>query len=307
MQEQSGSAPGFEAARCESCRNDVDPDGFCTTCGLRQSRPNDHVEVDLVHLASVSDRGLHHYRNEDAVAVVLGGTRAGAVVCDGVSSTANADSASAAASTAALAVLREAIEGARADDPDDAARALQRAVAAARHAAAIVASTEAAASTGAPSTTFVAVVVAPGTVTVANVGDSRAYWIAPGQAEVLTVDDSWAEMAIAAGASPSEAYSSPRAHTITRWVGADSDNRPAAITTWPVDREGTVFVCSDGLWNYFPTADEIRAVLDQLGPAAPIAVARHLVAAALAAGGHDNVTVVVIPAGPAGISSPATH
>ena len=50
--------------------------------------PRDHAEVDLGPAAGVSDRGLRHHRNEDAMAVAAeqapDGPMVVAVVCDGV-------------------------------------------------------------------------------------------------------------------------------------------------------------------------------------------------------------------------------
>src|SRR2546429_7509589 len=58
----------------------------------------DHAEVDLGPAAGVSDRGLRHHRNEDAMALAAeqapDGPAVVAVVCDGVSSSARPDGAS---------------------------------------------------------------------------------------------------------------------------------------------------------------------------------------------------------------------
>ena len=58
----------------------------------------DHAEVDLGPAAGVSDRGLRHHRNEDAMALAAeqapDGPAVVAVVCDGVSSSARPDEAS---------------------------------------------------------------------------------------------------------------------------------------------------------------------------------------------------------------------
>jgi serine/threonine protein phosphatase PrpC len=54
-------------------------------------------------------------------------------------------------------------------------------------------------------------------------------------------------------------------------------------------------LCSDGLWNYAPTTERVAALV-RAHPAttAPVDVARALTRVALAAGGRDNVTVVVV-------------
>ncbi len=120
------------------------------------------------------------------------------------------------------------------------------------------------------------------TVTVGWVGDSRAYWLSadgdaepgpapdetgPDAAEIstgdmaelgpsrrLTEDDSWAAFMVAEGSlTEAEAEAHPNAHVITAWLGVDADEvRPHVATFRPAP--GTLLVCSDGLWNYFPAA-----------------------------------------------------
>src|SRR5256714_15257453 len=69
----------------------------------------DHAEVALGPAAGVSDRGLRHHRNEDAMALAAeqapDGPAVVAVVCDGVSSSARPDEASQVAAQAGLPIL----------------------------------------------------------------------------------------------------------------------------------------------------------------------------------------------------------
>nr|MDQ2727640.1 protein phosphatase 2C domain-containing protein [Actinomycetota bacterium] len=263
------SAPGFVASGgasggdvvCGRCLAPIDAQGYCTSCGLRQAHGKDHVEVDLGAVAAVSDKGLRHHRNEDAVRLAYRGRRAVVVVCDGVSSTANPDRASAAASDAAMAALESLLDQPEWPAAAQVAETVTRAVGDAQQAAAGVEAAEPGGMTEAPSTTLVAVVSAPGTITVANIGDSRAYWLAPGANRLLTVDDSVAEAARAEGVPAEVAYSAPDAHVITRWLGADSADPFATLTTVPVDEAGTVVVCSDGLWNYAESPDRLATLV----------------------------------------------
>lgn len=271
----------------------------------------DHVEIDLGMAALISDRGLRHHRNEDAGNVVIGGDRAAVVVCDGVSSTANPDQAAAAATEAAMDVLQAFLaERApdQAEDEDDGAAtvaALREAVDAARHAVDDVPGTEAGGYPGKPSTTLVAGVIGRGLAVMASVGDSRGYWLADGGTnQRLTVDDSWAEAAIASGVPEPAAYAAPQAHVITSWIGGDAGDVDPAVATVRLDEAGLVVVCSDGLWNYLPGPDDLAAAADTGAPAPegvsrPLAVARRLVDTALQAGGSDNITVAVVIVGPA--------
>jgi len=87
------------------------------------------------------------------------------------------------------------------------------------------------------------------------------------------------------------------AHTLTRWLGADSDPEPwseSSVQTITADGPGTLLLCSDGLWNYLPDAADIARYC--IG-ADPSAAARALTEYALDAGGQDNITVVIIPIG----------
>src|SRR5688500_5194129 len=82
----------------------IDGDGYCSMCGVRQPTGRDHGEVVVAKAAGVSDRGLRHSRNEDAMALTEAdeGTIVG-VVCDGVSSSPRPETGSqAAAETAAI-------------------------------------------------------------------------------------------------------------------------------------------------------------------------------------------------------------
>ena len=109
----SGEEPG-QAAACPFCQSaQITPDGYCEACGRKLPSSRDHTEIDLGLLAGVTDRGLRHHRNEDAMALATAELASGparvAVVCDGVSSTRRPDEASLAASQAAVRVLLAAV------------------------------------------------------------------------------------------------------------------------------------------------------------------------------------------------------
>ena len=86
---------------------------------------SDHAEVDLGTAAGVTDRGLRHSRNEDAMAFATAETAAGpvavAVVCDGVSTSPRSDEASLAGTQAAVRMLLTSMR--RGDDPAEASLA----------------------------------------------------------------------------------------------------------------------------------------------------------------------------------------
>lgn len=124
---------------------------------------------------------------------------------------------------------------------------------------------------------------------VLNVGDSRVYAVQDGALVQLTTDHSAVQELVDAGLITQEqANTHPDRNIITRALGSDDTVDPD-IELWPV-REGTSFlVCTDGLTREL-TDDQIARFLSS-GSDDPAA---QLVTAAVAAGGHDNVTVIVV-------------
>jgi len=259
----------------------------------------DHTEVDLGTAAGVSDRGLRHSRNEDAMSLASQQTPdrlvVVAVVCDGVSSSPRPDEASRVAADAALPVLVAAVQAG--GDLDEASRA------------AVQAGRESVAGLGEPAnersaTTFISAVAEPGDVTLCWLGDSRAYWLAQPASESvqLTRDDSVAGGMIEAGlASEEAAMASPHAHVLTRWLGAEAADlagdpaREPHVEQYSPPGTGTLLVCSDGLWNYLPEAADLAGLALPKAQNDPLGAALDMVQFAIDAGGADNITVVLIP------------
>ncbi|MBY8886513.1 protein phosphatase 2C domain-containing protein [Streptomyces sp. PTM05] len=280
----------------------VGEDGVCRRCGHVQPKERDHVERELPEVAAVTDRGLRHHRNEDAFAVSRadlpdGGPAVIAVVCDGVSSATRPDEASAAACEAADASLR--ITLAAGGDPGTAMRDALLSAAEAVNALADP-ETRDDPHRNAPACTCVSAVVTGDLLTVGWIGDSRAYWIPDDRSGErparLTEDDSWAARMVEAGLmSQDEAYADPRAHAITGWLGADAVELDPHTASFQPDLPGVVVVCSDGLWNYAESAAELAAVVPADARAHPLRAAQSLIGVALDGGGHDNITVAVVP------------
>jgi serine/threonine protein phosphatase PrpC len=306
-----------EERACQRCQSPVFHDElYCEACGSRASHesepvhssltavPADRDTTDLGSVAGLTDRGHRRQRNEDALAIAATGERCIAAVCDGVASTANPDQAAREAAATALSILEPLLS--RAEWPaSELAGLLGQAFEEAQRAVMLVPDDEPDGNDLSPSTTMVVGVVADGRVTVANIGDSRAYWLGerPSAARLLTVDDSWAQESIAEGTAPAVAYAHPEAHTITRWVGADADSVVPAVVTFDATEAGLLVLCTDGLWNYFEDPTALAALVPDWATSAPVMIARQLTDAALAAGGHDNVTVVVMPVRPAGVDT----
>jgi PPM family protein phosphatase len=287
------TAVGRFTAVCVNCGSAVGADGYCQQCGYKQPDPHDHEEIDLGRVAGVTDRGLHHPRNEDAMALASGATWSAVVVCDGVSSSANAQAAAKAAVDAAIAVLAPAATAGRNYGETDLTAALTDAATAAQAAVLTVPRDGPGES---PSCTFVAALVGSGTVAVAWIGDSRAYWLDAGGERRLTTDDSWATEQVAAGImSEAAAEADPRAHSITAWLGADAAACVPHTVRFSPESHGRLLICSDGLWNYASTAAALAALLAEVpGDPTPLASAWFLTDWARRAGGHDNITVVIV-------------
>ncbi|MFJ9726829.1 protein phosphatase 2C domain-containing protein [Streptomyces sp. NPDC101209] len=299
------SAPGGEPKLCVACRaGHVDGDGYCENCGHAQPRERDHMEQECGPLAAVSDRGLRHHRNEDAFGIgytaLPDGTPASvAIVCDGVSSATRPDDASLAAARAASESVLAALP--RGTHPQ---QALHDAIVAASHAVNALADEPATAREhaphqNAPACTIVGAVVTSGLLVVGWVGDSRVYWVPVDRSSPparLTEDDSWAAQMVAAGLmNEAEAYADERAHAITGWLGADAYELDPHTASFKPDRPGVVVVCTDGLWNYAEAAQEMAEAVPADADQHPLHSARVLVGHALDGGGHDNVTVAVVP------------
>jgi serine/threonine protein phosphatase PrpC len=286
---QEGGPVSGRRTSCVNCSGAVDAEGFCEQCGRAQPSPRDRMEFDLGVAAGVSDRGRARVRNEDSMACAVVGpdgapTAVVVVVCDGVGSTERADQASQTAVDAALDRIVDCLQAGK--DPyestvDGSAAAFE----------AVRRLAEPSSPELAPSSTLVSAVATEEGITVGWIGDSRAYWLADGNSRQLTTDDTLYAQLVAAGLSDEEASAEAHAHSLARWVGADAEPGLPNVVGVPGDEPGTLVVCSDGLWNYLPTAESIAA----RAAGAPPQVAAELTAAALELGGGDNVTVVVVP------------
>jgi serine/threonine protein phosphatase PrpC len=292
-----------EQGPCSDCGNETYTDGYCTVCGHRRADP-DRDEADLDDVVVITDRGLEHSSNEDAAGAGIvvdndsARPRAIAVaVCDGVSTSDHAQMAAVAAANAGVDAMLTALAASR----KTRTAVLAGLADAAKAAAAVKTAND---RSVAPSCTYTAAAVVRNhtgmvQITVGNVGDSRAYWLPkpPAPAQQLTVDDSLAQELITAGAAADSEAVQRGAHTLTRWLGADSDAKPwadSSVQTMTPDGRGWLLVCSDGLWNYLSDAADIAQVCTGLDTTA---AARALVEHALQAGGHDNITVALVPIG----------
>ena len=129
------------------------------------------------------------------------------------------------------------------------------------------------------------------TLAIAHVGDSRAYLLHEGTLIRVTRDHSYVEELVDAGEiTADEARTHPNRSVITRALGSD----PAMYAdhfTLNVEEGDRLILCSDGMSGMVPDG-EIERIAQQSSTAQ--ICTDNLVDAALAAGGGDNVTVVVV-------------
>ena len=124
-----------------------------------------------------------------------------------------------------------------------------------------------------------------------NIGDSRVYRCLDGELSQVTVDHSEVWELVERGLiTPEQAQRHPGRNVVTRSLGRDP---MGALDTWVFPPyPGEVFViCSDGLSNEL-TLEEIQDVLTEHHDAEE--AAGELVRRAVEAGGHDNVTAIVV-------------
>lgn len=142
-------------------------------------------------------------------------------------------------------------------------------------------------------TTLTAALIKGETLLVAHLGDSRAYLLHEGRLTQLTSDHSWVGEMIRRGEiTAAQAANHPHRSVITRALGTDLEVDPEIVEV-PLAAGDRVLICSDGLTGMVDDEEIAQIMQRDLDPQA---IAQALVDAALANGGEDNVTVVVVEA-----------
>ena len=144
-------------------------------------------------------------------------------------------------------------------------------------------------------TTLVAAFLAGDDLWISNVGDSRAYRLRDGHLEQLTEDHSLVQEDVRAGRlAPEEARNHRRSNIITRNIGGGPEVE-VDVGHWDLRAGDVVLLCSDGLSGPLTDSAIRDIILNRHGN--PLSSARALIDAANAAGGPDNVTVVIARVG----------
>lgn len=124
-----------------------------------------------------------------------------------------------------------------------------------------------------------------------NVGDSRVYRFEGNELHQVTTDHSLVQELVDSGLiSKAQAYQHPEGNIITRAIGFEDSPVPD-YTMVPVRTGLRLLICSDGLTGELRD-DRLR--LHFAAGLSPTETASSLVDAALAAGGRDNVTVIIV-------------
>ncbi len=239
----------------------------------------------------LTDVGLIRSNNEDSF---LADDDLGLyAVCDGMGGHSAGEVASAEAVLAVQGFLEEYrgefTDARRRQDLD---KLLSLAKAAVNSASAVVFEAARSASRSGMGTTLAMLFGAGGQGIVANVGDSRCYVLRNGLAAQVTSDHTYAEELMAAGVS--RATASSYGHLLTRAVGvAVGIEETVDVDTFVIDLQhgDRILLCSDGLSEYFDTAQEIG---DLIANESAEAIPDLLVRAANSRGGLDNITALVV-------------
>jgi serine/threonine protein phosphatase PrpC len=141
-------------------------------------------------------------------------------------------------------------------------------------------------------TTLTAALIIGGQMTIAHVGDSRAYSILnDGTMEPLTRDHSLVMRMMELGQlTEEEASIHPQRNVLYRALGQGEPFMPD-ISTSSVPETGYLFLCSDGLWGVVPEEEIIQIISTSTHPQQ---ACQTLVDAANIAGGPDNITAILI-------------
>ena len=149
-----------------------------------------------------------------------------------------------------------------------------------------------------PSCTLVAAVLEDGVVHYCGLGDSRIYLLPDaGDGQILTVDDSMAQVLIAGGTPRAEAEASKQAHSITKWLGKDSPDIVPRVGQVEVSGPGWLLACSDGLWNY--ASEPAPSRRRSRRPGRPTRSRSHVTwsRSPTSAAGQDNIAVALARVG----------
>ncbi|MFW6068053.1 MAG: PP2C family protein-serine/threonine phosphatase [Chloroflexota bacterium] len=140
-------------------------------------------------------------------------------------------------------------------------------------------------------TTLTAAVILGNRLFLVHVGDSRAYLMSEGELSLITTDHTFVQALQDAGQlTAEEAAIHPNRNLLYRSLMGDVMQEPVDVFTRSLPQQGTLVLCSDGLWGSVGE-QTIAEILDE-----DIDLqdkAQRLLDEALEAGGEDNITVIL--------------
>ena len=141
-------------------------------------------------------------------------------------------------------------------------------------------------------TTLTSALILGDKLTIAHVGDSRAYLIDPdGDLKLLTHDHTLVKRLVEIGQiSAEQALTHPDRNILYRALG-QGEPFEADIVTFQLLRGSQIMICSDGLWGVISDKD-MRGVIQN--SADPMQACQTLINLANAAGGPDNISVIIV-------------
>jgi len=140
-------------------------------------------------------------------------------------------------------------------------------------------------------TTVVATLIVGNTAYISHVGDSRVYLLNQTGIKQLTTDHSLVQRLVALGqVKPEDAHNHPQNNVIYRTIG-DNPKVEVDLLTQPLDSGDYLLLCSDGLTGMMTDNEIYRLVHESSSLSEAV---QRLIGAANAAGGDDNITVILV-------------
>lgn len=292
---------------CHTCGCNTSPgDRFCGECGSRISSPDmvvspidgigalsDHVDIVIDHkFAAITDVGIKHKRNDDAVAVKKVENNYYVSLSDGVTNSQTPDLASAIA-------VKTSIEYMLSDTTSTASQVIKESMVRAHRSVCNI-PFDRAIDIDPPSATIINAIVKDDIATIGWLGDTRCYWVSDINSKLLTKDHSWMNHAIEIKKMDvQEAKNNKLAHAILKCLGMeDIDNfsecEEPSIIEFKINERGWLIICSDGLWNYTEEVENLKMVSKYGKYDNAYDVCQSLVTYAKINGGKDNISVAVL-------------
>ena len=237
--------------------------------------------------AAITDTGCERELNEDRYAVIESASGLAWLVCDGM----GGQSGGELAAQLAIDAIRRDLENLPGREPEV---ALKNALVEANRVIVLRRQNQAFADMG---TTIVGALFNGPEVVIGHVGDSRAYLVRDSAIQPLTTDHTYVQQLVDAGQiAPDEALSHPKAHILTRCIGAEPNLEVDMDKFWLWDiaddePRDYLVLCSDGLYSLVSEGEIANALVSE----SPQHACVKMVELAKARGGYDNITLAIIP------------